>query len=133
MRQDRQSGDAGLAGMPLIRELRGLRLLRPLLGIDKARLVQTLRSEDQPWVDDPSNESLAFTRTQLRRRALDHGALTDLAQRRGVERRNRDRALADDLLRHVTWSIRQGFVRLDAEGFSMVSRQIIAHDLLSRR
>jgi tRNA(Ile)-lysidine synthase len=130
MRQDRQSGDAGLAGMPIIRELRGLRLLRPLLGIDKARLVQTLRSEDQPWVNDPSNESLAFTRTQLRRRALDHGALTDLARRRGVERRNRDRALADDLLRHAVVDP-AGFIRLDAEGFSKLPVDQ-AHDLLSR-
>ena len=48
------SGATGLAGMPAIREMRGLRLLRPLLAVPKARLTATLAAAGQPWLVDPA-------------------------------------------------------------------------------
>ncbi|HLU65659.1 MAG TPA: tRNA lysidine(34) synthetase TilS, partial [Kofleriaceae bacterium] len=54
-RRARGSGPEGLAGMPAVRELAGLRLLRPLLGVPKARLVATLEAAGQAWLEDPSN------------------------------------------------------------------------------
>ena len=69
MRQARQSGAAGLAGMAAVRELAGLRLLRPFLTVPKARLLATLKTLDQPWLEDPSNLAPSFARGRLRRSA----------------------------------------------------------------
>ena len=59
LRQARASGPDGLAGMAAVRELAGLRLLRPLLTVPKTALLAYLRALDQPWLDDPSNRSPA--------------------------------------------------------------------------
>jgi tRNA(Ile)-lysidine synthase len=66
IRRAAHSGAAGLAGMSAIRELDGCRLLRPLLGIAKARLIATLEVERQPFLTDPSNHDPAFARGRLR-------------------------------------------------------------------
>ncbi|HTV45137.1 MAG TPA: tRNA lysidine(34) synthetase TilS [Stellaceae bacterium] len=58
----------GLAGMPAIRELDGCRIVRPLLGFDKARLVATLEAQRQPFLRDPSNRDPAYARGRLRNR-----------------------------------------------------------------
>src|SRR5579885_530585 len=60
------SGVDGLAGMPAVRELSQLRLVRPLLGVPKARLAAFLDVEGQPCVRDPSNINPAFERARLR-------------------------------------------------------------------
>ena len=44
----------------------GLRLLRPLLGVPKARLLATLEAAGQPWLEDPSNLAPTFARGRLR-------------------------------------------------------------------
>lgn len=66
LRLGRRSGLDGLAAMPAILEQDGVRLLRPLLAVPKSRLIATLRSFDQPWIEDPSNEDAAFERVRLR-------------------------------------------------------------------
>jgi tRNA(Ile)-lysidine synthase len=66
LRQARQSGTDGLAGMAAVREIAGLRLLRPLLGVSKARLLATLELLRQPWLEDPSNVAPGFARSRLR-------------------------------------------------------------------
>ena len=60
------SGVDGLAAMSAVRELPGLRLVRPLLGVAKARLAAFLDAEAQPYVQDPSNRNPAFERARLR-------------------------------------------------------------------
>jgi tRNA(Ile)-lysidine synthase len=67
LRAARRSGPDGLAGMAPVREIPGLRLLRPLLPVPKERLVATLRALGQAWIEDPSNRAPRFARTQLRR------------------------------------------------------------------
>jgi tRNA(Ile)-lysidine synthase len=49
------SGADGLAGMSAVREMAGLRLVRPLLAVPKARLIAALEGEGQPFISDPSN------------------------------------------------------------------------------
>jgi tRNA(Ile)-lysidine synthase len=61
------SGSAGRSGMPMVSEVRGLRLLRPLLAVPKSRLLATLRLGGQPWLIDPTNLSPRFHRSRLRR------------------------------------------------------------------
>jgi tRNA(Ile)-lysidine synthase len=60
------SGAGGLAAMSATRELGDCRLLRPLLGVSKNRLVAFLRAERQPFITDPSNLDPAFERSRYR-------------------------------------------------------------------
>lgn len=130
MRQARRSGGAGLAGMPAIRETRGLRLLRPLLGIDKGRLIATLQANGQPWIEDPSNQSPAFTRIRLRKAGLDIDALTETAKQQGRRRAEADRRVAKALVDTVTIDP-AGFATLDAKPFAVLSDDL-AEILLTR-
>ena len=66
LRRAAGSGAAGLAGMAAVREVAGLRLLRPLLAVPKARLIATLASAGQPWLIDPANAAQRFARGRLR-------------------------------------------------------------------
>jgi len=82
MRMCRGSGMAGLGGMrkvtPLWPSLRseraagrpiragGVLLVRPLIGISKARLIATLRREKIVFSEDASNRDPRFARTRLR-------------------------------------------------------------------
>ena len=60
------SGPAGLAAMRP-RDVRGgVVLLRPFLGVRKARLVATLRRAKVGWAEDPMNANPAFARPRLR-------------------------------------------------------------------
>jgi tRNA(Ile)-lysidine synthase len=89
LRLARGSGIAGLAGMATVTRLAdGLELVRPLLGISKARLVATLAAADIGFADDPSNADPRFTRSRLRRimpalagEGLDARRLAALARR----------------------------------------------------
>ncbi len=67
MRIQRDSNSPGLAGMSALLEWPDLRLLRPLLGIPKSRLLATAKARGLCWVEDPSNLDPAFARGRLRR------------------------------------------------------------------
>ncbi|WP_445681280.1 tRNA lysidine(34) synthetase TilS [Radicibacter daui] len=68
MRELRGSGPLGLAGMSAIVARPWGRLLRPLLGIPKARLIATCLAAGLEWVEDPSNSAEKFERVRLRGR-----------------------------------------------------------------
>lgn len=73
MRADRASGFDGLAGMAALVDTDAPRLLRPLLGLGRARLRASLRLRRQEWIEDPSNRDLRFARARVRA-DLDGGA-----------------------------------------------------------
>ncbi len=66
-RMARGSGPAGLAGMRPMCRRGDLLLCRPLLGIPKARLVETCRAAGWTYVEDPANADPRFARARLRR------------------------------------------------------------------
>src|SRR5712671_6862929 len=66
IRRRARSGVDGLAGMSTVRELDGCRLVRPLLGVTRARLAALLALQGQPFLRDPSNENPAYERSRLR-------------------------------------------------------------------
>ncbi len=118
LRQARASGPDGQAAMAAVRELAGLRLLRPLLGVPKAALQAVLEAEGQPWLDDPSNRAPGFARTRLRADpGLDAARLARLAGEHGAARAAWDAALAAWLARHV---------RIFAAGFVLVAQADLA-------
>jgi tRNA(Ile)-lysidine synthase len=103
------SGANGLAGMSAIRELADCRILRPLLGVAKARLVALLGAERQPFITDSSNRDPIFERSRLRTTGVVPvgaalGALLDDIRKLGHERaaheRKCDRLLAQTVVLH---------------------------------
>lgn len=66
LRLARGSGLSGLAGMAPIVDRPGVRILRPLLGLSHTDLVGHLLSQRQDWIEDPSNENIAFARVRAR-------------------------------------------------------------------
>jgi tRNA(Ile)-lysidine synthase len=71
IRMSHGSGLSGLAAMSRIAMLpvvgaEGMKLVRPLLDIPKARLVATLRAAKIPFAEDPSNSDSRFTRARFR-------------------------------------------------------------------
>lgn len=67
LRLARGSGMDGLSGMAPHRAAGPVRLLRPLLSVDPARLRATCAAAAQAWVDDPSNAHSRFARPRLRK------------------------------------------------------------------
>lgn len=66
-RLGRGSGVDGLAAMAALGESHGLRLVRPVLGVPRARLRATLERRRQDWIEDPTNRDPAFSRVRIRR------------------------------------------------------------------
>lgn len=66
LRLERGSGVEGLSAMPLTSSHRGIRLLRPLLDTPKAALQAILTAQNQPWVEDPSNQNPHYARSHIR-------------------------------------------------------------------
>lgn len=62
----RGSGIDGLACIPSLSFMHGVRLLRPLLAFAKTALKTFLSSTGQAWVEDPSNSDTRYARTAIR-------------------------------------------------------------------
>lgn len=114
LRAQRSSAGDGLAGMPAIRELPQLRLIRPLLPVAKARLAATCAAAGQDWVEDPSNRNPEFARAHLR---LSGAVGTD--EHAAVLAAGHARAAADDVLAAVMAAC----VRFQPEGWALVDRE----------
>ena len=80
MRRDHGSTPQGLAAMPAVSQLDGLRLLRPLLGLARADLRAWLRARGEHWIEDPSNEIARFERVRQRQALAATGATPSLLQ-----------------------------------------------------
>ncbi len=113
LRAARRSGPDGLAGMAPVREIAGLRLLRPLLAVPKARLLATLRAAGQAWIEDPSNRAPRFARARLRQSPLD---AVDVA----------GRATARAVLDRRTAAWLAAMARIDPAGFVAWPRTALA-------
>ncbi|PWC37387.1 cell cycle protein [Azospirillum sp. TSO35-2] len=101
LRLARGSGTDGLAGMAAVRADGPVRLIRPLLGFPKERLLATCRAHGVPWVEDPSNHNPRFARARLRvardllgGEGLDRERLCEVARRAGRARAALEQATA---------------------------------------
>ncbi len=118
LRQARGSGPDGLAGMAAVREVAGLRLLRPLLPVAKSELIALLAAAGQPWVDDPGNRLADFARSRLRLEGgLDPVGLAAAASENAASRAALDRAVA-------AWLACHG--RIFAAGFALMTQAELA-------
>ena len=66
MRLARGSGIDGLKSMQYRRVQSGVDIVRPLLNIQKNRLLETLINFNQEWIDDPSNLDDRYERVRVR-------------------------------------------------------------------
>ncbi|MEQ8354679.1 MAG: tRNA lysidine(34) synthetase TilS [Kiloniellaceae bacterium] len=130
LRLGRGSGLDGLAAMPAVSETSGLRLLRPLLGLPKARLRATLEAAGLTWVEDPSNDDGAFARVRLRRLLPDlagHG-MTPARLGHATENLGRARAaLEADVAAALARAVRTdpaGFLLLDPAALARESDEV---------
>lgn len=60
------SGAKGLCGISPLRKEDGITLIRPLLQWEKRDILQYCTAHSIPFVNDPSNEDLSFTRNRIR-------------------------------------------------------------------
>ncbi len=131
MRAARQSGPDGLAGMAALVEQPEVRLLRPLLGVSRARLTATLLARGVQWLDDPSNVDPRFERARLRASGcLAPAGPLDGPAGGGVERAVRDGTLARTAVDMLEFD-REGGAAIDRTGFARLGRDLQAR-LLSR-
>jgi len=68
----RGSGLKGLSGMPESTSFGEGTLLRPLLGISKAEIIEYAQHHDLKWIEDPSNKQTHFDRNFLRNDIIPH-------------------------------------------------------------
>ena len=66
LRMNRGSGVDGLAAMPLVAYRDGLRLIRPLLTVSRARIAATVAAQNLVPVTDPGNADRRYARVRLR-------------------------------------------------------------------
>jgi tRNA(Ile)-lysidine synthase len=114
MRVLRGSRTHGLAGMAVVRETAGLRLLRPLLGIAPESLRRFLTSYGVAWVEDPSNRDQHALRPRLRHHlaAVPTTGLLEALTAAGRLRGREEEDTARELARRAT---------IRPEGFALVT------------
>lgn len=113
MRQRRGSRPAGLAGMAAVTEADDIRLLRPLLAFDPARLRATVAAAGLVPAEDPTNTDVRYTRARLRQEiGAGRGPLLALAAASGTARTASDHAVAAELAARAA---------IFPEGFAVVS------------
>ncbi len=118
MRLGRGSGVDGLAAMESVRELNGVRLLRPLLGFSRQRLRTTLGAIGQKWIEDPSNNDQRFARVRVRGvlEDLGHAGISPSRLVATAQRMRRVRTA----LEHATAQLMREAVQWEKAGFAIL-------------
>lgn len=70
LRLARGAGPEGLEGMPFIQSIQGMRIIRPLLELRRADIVQWLEGNEWAWREDASNLEEQYLRNRVRHRIL---------------------------------------------------------------
>lgn len=133
MRLAADSGPDGLSGMAAVIETAGLRVLRPLLDVPRARLAATLKALGQPWIEDPSNCDPRFSRTRIRALTAGSAAVAAPALGFGRERARRDLDVAEVLARS-TAIYPEGWALVASDGLAAappaIARRALARILM---
>jgi len=124
LRLGRGSGVDGLTGMGEVSTSEGMFLLRPLLGVPKARLVATLRAAKQDWIEDPSNANSAYQRVRVRQ-AMELLAPNGLAAQRIVATAQRMRRVQATLVA-ATGELASRVLPFQAEGWCTIDLPALA-------
>jgi tRNA(Ile)-lysidine synthase len=120
LRLIRGSGVDGLAAMASLREVEGVRLLRPFLSLPSARLRATCSARKQDWIEDPSNQNSDFDRIKVRKLMAELTPL-GLSAARLAQTANH-MARAREALEEQTQELAHNLVSLDALGYAQLDR-----------
>ncbi len=130
LRLGRGSGIDGLSAMAALIETPEVRILRPLLAVERDRLRATLAGYRQDWLEDPSNLNPGFARTGLRAAqpaltgaGLSPARLAATARRMGGVRRVLETA-ASALSAECCAVYPAGYARLDAAALAAVPGEV---------
>jgi tRNA(Ile)-lysidine synthase len=104
LRMRRGIKGVGLSGMSAITVRNGVRILRPLLDVNPADLRTYLQDKHQDWIEDPSNQNLAFARNDLRHNLdeNENAVLFKQAQSNAIARVLSETSLAKAMARNVS-------------------------------
>jgi tRNA(Ile)-lysidine synthase len=135
LRLSRASGLDGLSAMAPVAERDGVRLIRPLLNVPRARLLATLGGQNQDWIDDPSNRNFEHARVRLRNLLpkLGGDGVTPARLAATARELGRRRAVIDDgvaeLLARAAQPNQAGYVIIDAAALRGAPAEIGRHGL----
>ncbi len=123
MRLSRGSGVEGLSAMPVVARA-PWPVVRPLLGVSRARLRATLCDIGAGWFDDPSNEDPRYERIRIRHmlHTLQAEGLDAAQIALSARRLQRANAALDEAAARLTDSV----VDVHSEGYGCVDRQAFA-------
>lgn len=123
LRLARGSGIDGLSAMEPISFRQGIKVVRPLLDIQKERLEASLSAIKHPWTNDPSNNDDAFSRIKVRnlRPALAEIGMTPQRLAATAQRMRRAQVVLDraaDQLAHDAVQLNEaGYCTIQHENF----------------
>ncbi|MBK8815086.1 MAG: tRNA lysidine(34) synthetase TilS [Methylococcaceae bacterium] len=129
----RGSGLKGLSGMPESMAFGEGRLVRPLLDVSKAQIIEYAKSHALEWVEDPSNRHSRYDRNFLRNDIIPllkqrWPALDKTVFRSAKHCANSDFLLAahaEDLLRHVLDQKDKALIISNLKTYSLLEQQLI--------
>ena len=119
-RLSRGSGIDGLCAIHPISKRKNLTLLRPLLGVDKTEILDTLKFQKMTWVEDPMNKDTFYERVRWREqlKTLWQTGLTKAGVLLSAKRLVR----AKEALNFYTDSFFNSHVQIDERGFAKISK-----------
>ncbi len=97
----RGAGLPGLASMPAVAERQGVAYHRPWLHVPGQQLRDALNAVGQPWVEDPTNADVRYTRNRIRAQVLPVLELAFPSFRQTFARSAGHAAKAQSLLREL--------------------------------
>lgn len=98
-------------------------LCRPLLDVPKEKLIQLLNEQAQPWIEDPSNQDVKYTRIQIRE-LLSSSEIDGLDEDRLSQTAKRMRRVRT-LLEELTESAETDYVNYSEFGFASLNKNFI--------
>ena len=125
LRLARGSGVDGLGSMETVSHQYGIKLVRPMLAVPRARFRASLKAIGHPWLSDPSNENERFARVKVRglQPALDDLGMTSA---RLVATAQRMRA-AQEVLERAADRLARDAVTLDPAGYCVIKHEKICN------
>ena len=123
-RLGRRTGLDGLVGIPAIREMKNIRLVRPCINVPRQRLRATLTANNIKWLEDPSNYDPSYARVRLRRllpiltkEQISPTMLSGTARRLSSVRRSLERSVSKVLAENAMM-FPEGYCRISQKAFS---------------
>ena len=137
MRMARGTGIRGLAGMQVVSAMPyhpHLRVLRPLLQVERAELESYCRQFDLPFRHDESNDDRSYTRNYLRHEVIGHLQRLNPQVTGALRRLGEAAAVDDNFIDSQFEALVMPLARVSADGWRISKADFLAlHPALQRR